>query len=72
MLFEVQTVPSSTTFTIEMPSAETGTGATNDGTLDPLPYIEIGGLTQTGGFGWGASTWGASTWGTPRSSQQLF
>jgi hypothetical protein len=72
VLFEVQTVPSSTTFTIEMPSAETGTGATNDGTLDPLPYIQIGGLTQTGGFGWGASTWGASTWGTPRSSTTTF
>ena len=72
VLFEVKTVPSSTTFTIEMPSAETGTGATNDGTLDPLPYIQIGGLTQTGGFGWGASTWGASTWGTPRSSTTTF
>jgi hypothetical protein len=72
ILFEVQTVPSSTTFTITMPSAETGTGATNDGTLDPLPYIDIGGLVQTGGFGWGASTWGASTWGTPRSSTTTF
>ena len=72
VLFEVQTVPSSTTFTITMPSAETGTGATNDGTLDPLPYINIGGLVQTGGFGWGASTWGASTWGTPRSSTTTF
>jgi len=72
VLFEVKTVPSSTTFTIEMTSAETGTGATNDGTLDPLPYIQIGGLTQTGGFGWGASTWGASTWGTPRSSTTTF
>ena len=68
VLFEVKTIPTTTTFTIEMPSAETGTGATNDGTLDPLPYIRIGPLVQSGGFGWGASTWGAETWGTPRSS----
>ena len=68
ILFEVKTIPSTTTFTIEMPTAETGTGATNDGTLDPLPYIDIGGLNQTLGFGWGAGRWGQSTWGTPRLS----
>jgi hypothetical protein len=67
ILFEVKTVPSTTTFTIEMPTAETGTGATNDGTLNPLPYIEIGGLVQTLGYGWGAGRWGQSTWGTARS-----
>ena len=72
VLFEVKTVPSSTTFTITMSSAETGSGTTNNGTLDPLPYIEIGNLVQTGGFGWGASTWGASTWGTARSSTNTF
>ena len=68
VLFEVKTVPSSTTFTIQMPTAETGTGATNDGTLDPLPYIEIGGLVQTLGYGWGAGRWGQSTWGTARTT----
>ena len=68
VLFEVKTIPTATTFTIEMPTAETGTGATNDGTLDPLPYIEIGGLNQTLGFGWGAGRWGQSTWGTARLS----
>jgi hypothetical protein len=67
ILFEVKNVPSTTTFTIEMPTAETGTGATNDGTLNPLPYIEIGGLVQTLGYGWGAGRWGQSTWGTARS-----
>jgi hypothetical protein len=51
-----------------MPTAETGTGATNDGTLDLLPYIDIGGLNQTLGFGWGAGRWGQSTWGTARQS----
>jgi hypothetical protein len=68
VLFEVKTIPTATTFTIEMPTAETGTGATNDGTLDPLPYIDIGGLNQTLGFGWGAGRWGQSTWGTARES----
>ena len=68
VVFEIQTTPTATTFTIEMPSAETGTGATNDGTLDPLPYIEIGPLVQTLGYGWGAGTWSTSTWGTARTS----
>ena len=68
VLFEVKTIPTATTFTIEMPTAETGTGATNDGTLDPLPYVDIGGLNQTLGFGWGAGRWGQSTWGTARLS----
>jgi len=67
-LFEVKTVPSATTFTIEMPTAETGTGATNDGTLDPLPYILVGELVQTLGYGWGAGRYGASTWGTARTT----
>jgi hypothetical protein len=68
VVFEVKTVPSTTTFTIQMPTAETGTGATNDGTLDPLPYILIGNLITTPAYGWGAGTWGLSTWGTPRTS----
>jgi hypothetical protein len=72
VLFEVQTVPSTTTFTIEMPTAETGTGATNDGTLDPLPYIKVGPLVQTPGYGWGAGTWNAGTWGTARTTTNTF
>ena len=72
VLFEVQTVPSTTTFTIEMPTAETGSGATNDGTLDPLPYIKVGPLVQTPGYGWGAGRWSASTWGTARTTTNTF
>jgi len=72
VLFEVKTVPSTTTFTIQMPTAETGTGATNDGTLDPLPYIKIGPLVQTPGYGWGAGTWDAGTWGTARTTTNTF
>jgi hypothetical protein len=68
VLFEVQTTPTTTTFTIQMPTAETGTGATNDGTLDPLPYIQIGPLLQISGYGWGAGYWGFGTWGTARTT----
>ena len=68
ILFEVKTIPSTLTFTITMPTAETGTGGTNDGTLDVLPYVDIGPLLQTPAFGWGAGRWGASTWGTPRTT----
>ena len=46
-LFEVQSVPSTTTFTITMPSAETKSGVTTDGTLDVNPYVGVGPLAQT-------------------------
>jgi len=68
VLFEVQLAPTTTTFTITMPTAETGTGATNDGTLDTKPYYKVGPLLQAYGFGWGTALWGGSTWGTPRST----
>jgi hypothetical protein len=70
VLFEVQLATSTTTFTITMPTAETGTGATNDGTLDTKPYYKVGPLLQALGFGWGTALWGESTWGTPRSTSQ--
>ena len=68
VLFEVQLAPTTTTFTITMPTAETGTGATNDGTLDTKPYYKVGPLLQAYGFGWGTALWGGSTWGTPRTT----
>jgi len=68
ILFEVKTIPTTTTFTITMPTAETGSGGINDGTLDVLPYIDIGPLLQTPAYGWGAGRWGSSTWGTPRTT----
>jgi hypothetical protein len=57
-LFEVQSVPTTTTFTITMPSAETGSGTTNNGTLDVRPYEPIGPLNQTYGYGWGTYLYG--------------
>jgi hypothetical protein len=68
ILFEVQLAPTTTTFTILMPTPETGTGATNDGTLNSKPYYKVGPLLQAYGYGWGTALWGGSTWGTPRST----
>jgi hypothetical protein len=68
ILFEVQLAPTTTTFTILMPTAETGTGATNDGTLNSKPYYKVGPLLQAFGYGWGTALWGGSTWGTPRAT----
>jgi hypothetical protein len=71
VLFEVKTVPSATTFTIQMPTEETGTGATNDGTLDVNPYEPVGPLSQTYGYGWGTGTWSRSTWGSASTSSNV-
>jgi len=71
VLFEVKTVPSATTFTIQMPTAETGTGATADGTLDVHPYEPVGPLNQTYGYGWGTSTWSRLTWGSASTSSNV-
>ena len=71
VVFEVQTVPTTSTFTIKMPSAEATGSVTNNGTLDLLPYVVIGPNLETYGYGWGVSTWGASTWGTARTTQQV-
>jgi hypothetical protein len=71
VLFEVKTVPSATTFTIQMPTDETGTGATNDGTLDVNPYEPVGPLSQTYGYGWGTSTWSRLAWGSASTSSNV-
>jgi hypothetical protein len=71
VLFEVKTVPTATTFTIQMPTEETGTGATNDGTLDVNPYEPVGPLNQTYGYGWGTSTWSRLAWGSASTSSNV-
>ncbi len=65
--FEVITVPTANTFTITMPVTETGTGVTAGGTITTNPYVTVGPISSTFGYGWGAGTWNLSTWGTPRS-----
>ena len=60
-VFEVQSVPTITTFTITMPSAESKSGVTTDGSLDVRPYEPVGPLNQTFGYGWGTYLWGGRT-----------
>lgn len=66
--FEIQTVPTTGTFTITMPVSESGTGVTAGGTITTTPYVTIGPVLSTFGYGWGAGQWGISTWGTPRTT----
>jgi hypothetical protein len=66
--FEVISVPSSSTFRITMATAETGTGVTGGGSLITTPYVFVGPVNQTYGYGWGTSTWGTVAWGEASSS----
>jgi len=65
--FEVRSVPTSSTFTLTMPTTETGTGVTTGGSLSFQAYETIGPVAQSGAYGWGTATWGFETWGTERS-----
>jgi hypothetical protein len=67
-IFEVKTVPTTSTFTLTMPTAETGTGVTTGGSLSFAPYANIGPIAQTYGYGWGTSTWGTVAWGVASTS----
>jgi hypothetical protein len=58
--FEVKTVPTASTFTVTMPSNETGTGVTAGGTITTTPYIFIGPTFQTPAFGYGTGYWGGT------------
>ena len=65
--FEVRSVPTSSTFTLTMPTSETGTGVTTGGSLSFQAYETIGPVAQSAAYGWGTATWGFETWGTERS-----
>jgi hypothetical protein len=71
-IFEVRTVPNVNTFTLTMPAVETGTGVTTGGTLSFAPYVNIGPIAQTYGYGWGTAAWGSFGggvgWGEASSS----
>ena len=58
--FEVKSVPTSGTFTVTMPSNESGTGVTGGGSLTTTPYIFIGPTFQTPAFGFGTGYWGGT------------
>ena len=56
--FMVTSVPSGTTITITMPSAESGSGATASGGIRVQHYYPVGTPVQEKGFGWGLGTFG--------------
>ena len=56
--FMVTTVPSSNTITITMPSAETGSGASQSGGIRVQHYFRVGPDVQAAGFGWSLGSWG--------------
>src|SRR6056300_151830 len=61
--FMVTSVPTSTTLTITMPSAETGSGATLSGGIRVQHYYPVGPAEQLPGFGWGLGSWGGTVTG---------
>tara|TARA_R100001460_G_scaffold28981_1_gene57728 strand:+ start:3220 stop:5373 length:2154 start_codon:yes stop_codon:yes gene_type:complete len=67
--FQVVTVPDIDTFTITMASAA-GTTVNGSGAATVNPYVKIGNLSQTYGFGWGTGLWGGgqSVFGTLNGS----
>ena len=69
--FEILTVPTTSTFTIQMKSNETGTGMSTAGSVTINPYEEIGPTIQTYGYGWGTGTWGRGTWGSGTTSSTV-
>jgi hypothetical protein len=62
--FQVATVPSSTTITVEMPSAEAdGTGADTSGGIRVKHYYSIGPALEESAAGWGLGQWGGTVSG---------
>jgi len=62
--FMATTVPSSSTITITMPSAETGSGATQSGGIRVRHYYSVGPAVQAQGLGWSLGTWGGEAVGS--------
>ena len=62
--FEILTVPSTNTYTIEAPAAGTSTAA--GATANASYQFNTGPATSLLGYGWGAGTWGDSTWDASR------
>ncbi len=60
-----------TSFFIQMPSAESGSGITNKGNGNAKFELNVEPDVQTLGYGWGTSTWNTETWGTARSTSNV-
>ena len=69
--YEILTVPDIDTFTVQAVRAEGGTGMTAAGAATVNPYVQVGPVFQTVGYGWGTSSWGDETWGTERTTSSV-
>jgi hypothetical protein len=70
-VFEVISTPTGSTFTITMPSNESGTGMSAQGSATLNSYITIGPVFQTPAYGWGTDTWSAGAWGEESSTTNV-
>ena len=61
--FMVTSVPTSTTITIEMGSAESGSGASTSGGIRVQHYYSIGPAVEASAAGWGLGLWGGTVAG---------
>ena len=61
--FMVATVPSSTTITIEMPSNESGSGASTSGGIRVKHYYSVGPAVEESAAGWGLGLWDGTVTG---------
>jgi len=66
--FMVTTVPSSTTITIEMGSAESGSGASTSGGIRVQHFYSIGPAVEESAAGWGLGLWGGTALGAGTST----
>ncbi len=69
--YEILTVATVDKFTVQAVRNEGGSGMTAAGAATVNPYVEVGPVFQTLGYGWSTSTWGASTWGTERTTSDV-
>ena len=56
--FQVTTIPSSTTLTVTMDSAESGSGASTSGGIRVKHYYPVGVALEVASTGWGLGSWG--------------
>ena len=61
--FMVTSIPSSTTLTVEMGSAESGSGASTSGGVRVRHFYSIGPATEASAAGWGLGLWGGTVAG---------
>ena len=68
--FQVISVPTTGTFTINQSSNASGTVSTG-GSLSVIPYEPVGPREQTYGYGWGMDPWGNGNWGEAAAASDV-